>query len=180
MPRTIARHRARMDDPLVLSQLASLPGAFPRGHFVNDLTKRRGQPGRWNELLAWWLVGLGLLGGAVLGIWSLGGPVPAPPALAAYDALPRRLLRLAHIALVALPLLNLLYVPWIERTGWSLRSRRWSCRCLLFGTVGLPATLGLAAFWPAAIHAAPAPALSVVGAVFFLALGLLLQPRRSS
>src|SRR5262245_9351819 len=180
MPRIANTSRPRLDEPAVLEQLAILPESFPRGHFVNELTKCPGREGRWNELLAWWLMGLGLLGGAVLGAWSFGGPVAPPAALAAYDALPRRLLRLAHIAAIALPVINLCYVPWIQRSGWSRRTRRWLCHVLLGGTLGLPATLALAAFWPAAIYAAPAPALGVTAAVLSLALGLVIHPRRSS
>ena len=129
-------------------------------------------PGRSNVAVAWWMIGIGMATGAVMGLWSFDGPVRPPAGFALYDDLPRRLVRLAHIASVALPALNLLYVPWILRSSWSERDRRLGCRLLLFGTVALPVLLALAAFWRPAFYALPAPVFALVGASFLLAAGL--------
>ena len=86
-------------------------------------------------------------------------------------ALPRRLVRLGHIAGVALPALNLLYVPWMARSRWSRATRRTGCGLLLFGTLALPSLLGLAAFWGPGLYLLPVPVL-----VWLLAAGL--RPRR--
>ena len=56
--------------------------------------------------------------------WSFGGPVAPPPGFRAFDDLPRRLVRLGHIAAIALPALNLLYVPWMARSRWGGATRR--------------------------------------------------------
>ena len=129
-------------------------------------------PGRSNIVVAWWMIGIGTGAGAVLGLWSFGGPVPPPAGFALYDDLPRRLLRLAHIATIALPVLNLLYVPWIERSMWKGRLRAIGCWLLLFGTGTLPALLAVTAFWRPALYVLPAPVLALVITFFLLAVGL--------
>jgi hypothetical protein len=123
--------------------------------------------GRANVAVAWWMIGLSMLAGAVLGAWSFGGPAAPPPGFETYDALPRRLVRLAHIAAIMLPVLNLLYVPAAARFAM-----RRSCALLLFGTVALPALLALAAFWPHGLHLLPLAVLPIVAAVFALAFRL--------
>ena len=94
--------------------------------------------GRANVRVAWWMIGGSMAVGAVLGLWSFGGPVTPPPGFRAFDDLPRRLVRLGHIAAIALPALNLLYVPWMARSRWGgpraargvgcSSSARWRCR----------------------------------------------------
>jgi hypothetical protein len=128
--------------------------------------------GQANIRVAWWLMGAGMVGGAVLGLWSFGGPLEPPPGFRAFDDLPRRLARLGHIAAIALPALNLLYVPWIRRTRWSEALRRAGCRLLLFGTVALPSFLVVAAFWAPGRYLLPLPVTALVLAVMLLAAGL--------
>jgi len=128
--------------------------------------------GRTNVRTAWWMIGVSMTVGAVLGLWSFGGPVPAPVGFVAYDDLPRRLARLGHIAGIALPMLNLLYVPWMAQSRWSVRTRRAGCRLLLFGTVVLPTLLVLAAFWSPGHYLLPIPVAALTIAVCLLAAGL--------
>jgi hypothetical protein len=129
-------------------------------------------PGHVNVRVAWWMIGVSMAAGGVLGLWSFGGPVAPPPGFRAFDDLPRRLVRLGHIAAIALPVLNLLYVPWMARTRWSRATRRAGCRWLLFGTVALPCALVLAAFWGPGCYLLPVPVLALIGAVGLLAAGL--------
>jgi hypothetical protein len=118
------------------------------------------------------MIGGSMAVGAVLGLWSFGGPVPAPVGFVAYDDLPRRLVRLGHIAGIALPVLNLLYVPWIARSRWSDAIRRAGCRLLLFGTLALPSLLVLTAFWGPGLYLLPIPVAALTVAVCLLAAGL--------
>jgi len=111
------------------------------------------------------MIGLSMAAGAVAGAWSFGGPVAPPAGLESYDSLPRRLLRLAHIAAIMLPVLNLLYVPWARGLGM----RRGACAMLLFGTIALPALLTLTAWWPAGLFLLPVGVLPILAAVFSLA-----------
>jgi hypothetical protein len=112
-------------------------------------------PSALNRSVSWAMIALSLAAGAVLGLWSFGGPLPAPPGFVRYDDLPRRLVRLAHIAAVMLPILNLLFASSLEKTRWSFPARRRACRWLLLGTVLLPAFLAAAAFWPPPLRSPP-------------------------
>jgi hypothetical protein len=123
------------------------------------------------------MIGMSMVVGGVLGLWSFGGPVSPPPGFRAFDDLPRRLVRLGHIAAIALPALNLLYVPWMARSRWSSATRRAGCRLLLFGTVALPSLLMLAAFWSPGRYLLPFPVLTLIVAVWLLAAGLAGRPR---
>jgi hypothetical protein len=125
-----------------------------------------------NVQVAWWMIGASMAMGAGLGLWAFGGPLAPPPGFEAFDALPRRLVRLGHIAAIALPALNLLYVPWMGRSRWSPAARRAGCGLLLFGTLALPSLLVLAAFWDPGRYLLPAPVLALIAAVGFLATGL--------
>ena len=58
--------------------------------------------GRANIWTAWWMIGASMAVGGVLGLWSFGGPLPLPPGFETFDALPRRLVRLGHIAAIDL------------------------------------------------------------------------------
>ena len=128
--------------------------------------------GRVNIRVAWWMIGGSMAVGAVLGLWSFGGPLAPPPGFRAFDDLPRRLVRLGHIAGVALPALNLLYVPWMARSRWGGSARRAGCRLLLFGTLALPSFLMLAAFWSSGRYLLPIPVTALIAAVWLLAAGL--------
>jgi hypothetical protein len=118
------------------------------------------------------MIAAGMTTGALLGLWSFGGPIEPPPGFRAFDDLPRRLARLGHIAAIALPALNLLYVPWMRRARWSLPVRRAGCRLLLAGTIGLPSLLVLAAFWDPGRYALPVPVAALIAAILLLAAGL--------
>ncbi|HEX2879048.1 MAG TPA: hypothetical protein VHO25_05885 [Polyangiaceae bacterium] len=122
--------------------------------------------------VAWWMVGCGMLSGAVLGLWSFSGPIPAPNGFIAYDDLPRRLLRLAHIAMIALPLLSLELERWLGRT--TLRTASQSCirSALVFGMVALPALLTVTAYWSPALYLLPLPVCALMGSVFVVAIAL--------
>jgi hypothetical protein len=161
---------------VMLARRAPPRFAFPRDHEVNMLTKYGDPPGDLNLRLSWWLIGLGMALGAALGLWSFGGPLPPPLGFEDPAALPRRLARLAHIALLALPVLNLLYVPCLRQSRWSARGRRLGCRLLLAGTLAMPAGLALAILWPPALALAWAAAAFLMAAVFILAAGLRQSP----
>jgi hypothetical protein len=86
--------------------------------------------------------------------------------------LPRRLTRLGHIAAIALPALNLLYVPEMRRARWGDAVRRAGCHLMLFGTIALPSFLVLAAFWDPGRYLLPLPVATLIAATLLLAAGL--------
>jgi hypothetical protein len=151
-------------------ELGNDGGPRVRRHAAGGRVRRT--VGRANVRVARWMIGAGMAAGAVLGLWSFGGPIPPPPGFRAFDDLPRRLARLGHIAAIALPALNLLYVPWMRRARWSDPVRRVGCRVLLFGTIGLPSLLMLAVWWGPARYLLPIPVAALIAAILLLAAGL--------
>jgi hypothetical protein len=89
---------------------------------------------------------LGLLSGLAMSLYAFH---PIVKSAWVYDDLPRRLLRLGHIAAVMLPLVNIIVGPWIDRLSMGARARRWTSGFLIWGAVGLPLALAAEAFVPA-------------------------------
>lgn len=170
--------RQQADVAAAFSQLASSERPFLFDHNVNVLTKSRAVPGWANGVVSWWLIGLGMALGSVLGLWSFGGPVAAPDGFVSPGDLPRRLLTLAHIALIALPVLNLLYVSWLGRSSLRDGGLRAGCRLLLFGTITLPALLAVGALWHPALYLSPLPVSSLIAAIVVLAANVSRSPGR--
>jgi hypothetical protein len=121
------------------------------------------------------LLSAGLLLGLGMSLYSFEPLVPPPASLAHYDDLPRRLLRLAHISAIMLPLTNILLGGWIDRIALTDRAKRLASRLLLSGAALAPAALGLQAAWaPArAFHVAGIPILAFCLGVFQITLGAL-------
>ena len=93
--------------------------------------------------LGWALVLAGFLSGAVLGLGF-----HRPRFLGGYDSLQRRLLRLGHVALVALGMLNLLYVA--APGGGGDTAGTIASLGLAAGAIAMPAVCFLSAWRPRA------------------------------
>lgn len=102
--------------------------------------------GHWNIVAGWLWMPLGILSGALLGLWSFGGPLPAPASHRRYDDLPRRLNRLAHVACFMLPLINILYGMHLDGLALDPGLKRLGSVCMLVLMVGIPVVLLLASF----------------------------------
>ena len=114
--------------------------------------------------LAWISITIGIASGAILGTWSFDGPLAVPDSVGAYDSLARRLLRLGHIAFVALGMLHLLLLrEWTAGRGVLARG------AMAFGNAVLPTTLVVAAFVPPARWFLGVPATAVLLAVLLTA-----------
>jgi hypothetical protein len=110
-----------------------------------------------NEIFGWFFVTGGLLAGLGLGLgfhrdeW-LGG----------YASLRRRLVRLAHISLVALGFLNILFglsAPRLRLEPATLAFASWT---LVAGGAGMPVCCALAAWRPGLRHLFAVPVLSLL------------------
>lgn len=121
--------------------------------------------------IAWSSIVLGAVTGLVLGLWSFGGPVPTPEWIGAYDALPRRFLRLAHIALFALGMLHLMAFRQISATPVSAGLDRMALQAMAFGNIAMPLTLVAAACWEPSKFLTPLPALALTFAFAVTAAG---------
>jgi hypothetical protein len=121
------------------------------------------------------LVSVGLLAGLGMSLYAFEPIVRPPEALDRYDDLPRRLLRLAHIAAIMLPLLNVVLGGWIDRVRLSRRAKEVASVLLLAGAALVPATLALQAAWaPArAFHVAGVPVVAFCLGVFVVTFGAL-------
>ena len=107
----------------------------------------------------------------MLGLWSFGGPVATPEWIGPYDALPRRFLRLAHIALFALGMLHLMVFRQISARPTSPTIDRMALRAMAFGNIGMPLALIAAAWWEPLKYLTPLPAFALTAAFAVAAAG---------
>jgi hypothetical protein len=121
------------------------------------------------------LLSLGLLAGLAMSLYAFEPIVRPPASLDAYDDLPRRLIRLAHISAIMLPLLNVVLGGWIDRLALPRRAREAASQLLLWGGALVPVTLGLQAAWAPArsLHLAGGPVVAFCLGVFLVTLGAL-------
>lgn len=103
--------------------------------------------------------------GAVLGLFFhrddfLGG----------YPSFPRRLLRLGHVALAALGMMNVLFSlsPWPRPGAWTASA---ASACFLIGGVTMPALCFLTAWRRPFRHLFAIPVIALVSAVVFTFIG---------
>ncbi len=124
------------------------------------------------------LIALSLVGGLAMSLYAFVPMVRVPVGLLEYDDLTRRLLRLAHVAAVMLPLLNIVFGLLLDRLRLSRGLRELSSVLLLAGAVGLPLALGAEALVPAARewHLAAPPALGFTLGTVLVAVGGLRSP----
>ena len=109
-----------------------------------DYTWPEGPIGKRNVKWGWMFIGLGALSGSIIGAWAFGGPFPAPPGHDNYADLARRLVRLAHVALFMLPILNILIGKELDGIALSDRGKQLISKLALFAMVGMPGFLLLA------------------------------------
>ncbi len=114
---------------------------------------------------------IGVASGMILGLWSFGGPLPVPTAIGEYGDLPRRLLRLGHIAFFGLGLINLTIVGHWRRLDLSRPAARRALSLMNLGNLGLPPLLLAAAWQPALVYLMPVPVVCVFAALALCAAG---------
>ncbi len=114
---------------------------------------------------------LGAASGLVIGLWSFGGPLPEPAWVGGYSELPRRLIRLGHIALFALGMINLMLARQHAGFGLPERTTRLALAAMNIGNLLMPALLFATVFLPAMKYLLAAPALAVTLALAIAAHG---------
>ena len=119
------------------------------------------------------LVSLGIAAGLAMSLYAFEPLVPPPAGFKGYDDLPRRLIRLAHIAAIMLPLVNVVLGGWLDRLRLSRRGKEWASWLLLGGGALLPAALVLEAAWAPArhLHLAGTPAVAFSLGVILVTVG---------
>ena len=102
--------------------------------------------GKLNVAFGWiWMV-LGILSGSLLSCWAFDGPFPTPKNHEDYNNLPRRLVRLAHIAFFMLPLICVVYGMHIDQAILSDNLKYIGSICMIICMVGVPTLLIAASF----------------------------------
>ena len=117
--------------------------------------------------LGWLLITLGFASGALLGLGF-----HKPGFLGGYDSLRRRMIRLGHIALVALGALNVLYgltAPQLALKPWEIAVASWG---MIIGAVGMPLCCGLTAWRTGWRLAFPVPVIALITAGVTITRGL--------
>lgn len=122
-----------------------------------------------NLAVGWGSMAVGALTGLILGLWSFGGPVPVPDWLGDYDTLPRRLMRLGHVAFFGLGILNILLAFHLGRLRSKDRLARIGLTAMIFGNIFLPLTLICAAFFEPLKYLMSLPATAVTVALLIAA-----------
>lgn len=103
--------------------------------------------GTANIFAGWLTMVLGILSGATIGLWAFAGPFPTPPGHKNYGDLPRRMVRLGHIALIALPLINIVYGQFIDQIPVSDLLKYYGSRSMIVCMIGVPLFLFLGSIW---------------------------------
>ena len=138
---------------------------------VNVHSHREEPSGLLNAAIGWTGISIGLVAALWIGMWAFAGPMPAPHGFESYDALPRRLLRLAHIAAVAIGGLNVLLAR--ELPSLALPAK-WKSACSWLAIAawpGLVLVLAVAAIVPEAKYALPAGATALTTSMTIAAVG---------
>jgi hypothetical protein len=136
--------------------------------------------GARNVKMGFALLALSLVGGLAMSLYAFVPMIRVPASLDQYDDLPRRLFRLAHIAAVMLPLLNIVVGFTLDRLRLSRGWKEWTSVLLLAGAVGLPLALAAQGLSPLARewHIAGPPAVAMTLGVVASAVGALRTPAR--
>jgi hypothetical protein len=119
-----------------------------------------------NWQAGWWLILAAFLTGA-----SLGLSFHHDDFLGGYGSFRRRVLRLGHIALAALGMLNILYSlsPWPVSGDWHAAA---ASLCFVAGGVAMPAVCFLTAWKPLFRHLFALPVTVLTLAVIFTLQGV--------
>ncbi|MBM3216444.1 hypothetical protein FJZ36_16205 [Candidatus Poribacteria bacterium] len=135
--------------------------------------------GTMNIAFGWAWMSFGFITGMVMGLrveqFGFHRAPEGPTWLGGYDSVQRRLLRLAHVAFIMLPVLNILYGQHIDDAalpdGWKLVGSS----AMIFGAVGIPLLCLLAVWKHRAKWFLGVPATAVLVGNLILAAGLILR-----
>jgi hypothetical protein len=118
-----------------------------------------------NRAVGWICMAVGIAGGLVLGLWSFDGPAPVPDWIGDYASTSRRMIRLAHIALMALGIINILLARELPDLVLGPGTRHAVSLTMNIGNVFLPATLVAGALYTPLKYLMAVPALCVFYAI---------------
>ena len=123
--------------------------------------------GEINVLFGWGWIGIGLIFGLIMGLRAEGDNW-----LGGYASLTRRYLRLAHVAFIALSIINILFGKELPSVDLPGTVKNIGSALMIFGAAGVPLTCISAAFFRKTKYFLPLPASAVLVAVVILVIGL--------
>jgi hypothetical protein len=123
--------------------------------------------GEINILFGWAWMCVGFLSGMILGLRAEGEQW-----LGGYASLTRRYLRLAHVAFVALSIINILYGKELGTIDLPNHLKNIGSALMIFGAAGVPLACISAAFLRKTRYLLPVPAAAVLIGVIILLIGL--------
>jgi len=125
--------------------------------------------GQINVLFGWAWMCLGFISGMTLGMWAEGEKW-----LGGYTSIARRYLRLAHVAFIALSIINILYGKELGAIALPVHIKSIGSYLMIFGAAGVPLTCISAAFFRKTKYFLPLPALAVLTGTSILVIGMIL------
>ena len=129
--------------------------------------------GNRNISFGWFWILVGVIVGAVMSMWSFNGPLTSP--VGDYTSLPRRLLRLAHIAFIALGIINILYGYEIDRVKIKDKLKNVGSKCIIYGAIFMPLVLISAVFFEPLKYLAVIPAMLVMISLIIIVIGKIMK-----
>ena len=123
--------------------------------------------GQINVLFGWGWMCVGFLSGMILGLRAEGEGW-----LGGYASVPRRYLRLAHVAFIALSIINILYGHELGSVALPNDTQNIGSALMIFGAVGIPITCIYAAFIRKAKYFLPLPASALLIGAIIMVVGL--------
>ena len=123
--------------------------------------------GQINVLFGWAWMCLGFIFGMTLGLRAEGEKW-----LGGYASVTRRYLRLAHVAFIALSVINILYGKELGSVALPNYIKNIGSALMIFGTAGVPLACISAAFFRKTRYFLPLPALAVLIGIIILVIGL--------
>ena len=106
--------------------------------------------GHWNIVFGWIWMNLGFISGLLLGLKVEQFGVTAqegPIWMGGYSSVPRRLMRLGHVAFLMLPLLNIVYGQFIDGAHLTMEWKLVGSYAMIVGAIGVPLLCMTAAFF---------------------------------
>ena len=127
--------------------------------------------GRKNIKFGWLWILVGIFVGAIMSMWSFNGPFVSP--VGDYDSLPRRMLRLSHIAFIALAMINILYGYEIDKVKLKEKFKRLGSSFILYGAILMPLVLMGAVFYENLKYFAVVPIFLIIISLIIILAGIM-------
>lgn len=126
--------------------------------------------GEINIMFGWIWMCIGFIFGMILGMWAEGETW-----LGGYVSLKRRYLRLAHVAFIALPIINILYGKELSSSILPVSVARLGSLLMIIGAIGIPLTCISATFFRKTKYFLPLPASAVLVGTVIIAINAIMK-----